>query len=130
MKRLSEGLPHPGIALAVINEHDPITRIDSGYVKSIIDLYDAGTGSLMGNTEPSGEAWALPSPDLYPMGDLIVIKDMSLEDDSGDNDVYAYETTPATLSQRIFCDPRMHGKAVYLQRINRLAGQDVHVSSG
>ena len=70
----------PGVALAIINEHDPIPRADSSYVKSVTKLYNLYGGLALDMSRSSNGPWRFQAQDLHIVGDLIVLRDKSLEE--------------------------------------------------
>lgn len=63
--------------------------------------------------------WPLPQPDLYTIGDIIVLRDRSHA--SGvEDDIEGFSLTPDQFAKLIFCERGMHQKAVYADNISRL----------
>jgi hypothetical protein len=123
----------PGIAVAVVNEQDPITRCDRDYLLSLIQLYqridhpappsepETNTQAHV-PTENIRRVWKLPTPSLYPMGNIVVLRDAN--PDGEESDFRACRLSSEAFEGLLFCNVSMHKKDMYLSRIELLkAGQ-------
>jgi hypothetical protein len=115
--------------MAIINAHDPITRVDSAYIKSMAKLYQE-LGTSRGQSQGSSGAWIIGEQELHPFGDLIILKDTSKGDDKNIN---GYTVDPQSFGNLIFCDRKMHQKSEYIENIKLLGlerekglGTDAH----
>ena len=108
----------PGVALAIVNEHDPISRADDTYFKTVTDLYNLYGGPATGaRSGPPVKPWPFPAQKLHIVGNLIVLKDLSLDDEKR---IEAFKVLPEHFGQLIFCDPTQHHKKEYLGNITQL----------
>lgn len=113
---------YPGIALAIVNEHDPIPRADSDYVKSIIALSNEYGALGLSGSAAIDRPWVLPTPHLYILGNIMVLK----EDDHADElEVKMYSVEVEDFSQLLFCDRLTHKKIEYLERIQSLRPREL-----
>jgi Lipase (class 3) len=129
------------IFLSFINEHDPVTRADKAYVKSLLNLYvtpapgascistvltqaakakQRKNGSHLAPT-PTPIYWKLPknSP-LSNAGRLVVLRPASASH-GGEKNVKALITNDEQMRHVVFGDPLMHQMDLYAKRIETLA---------
>ena len=118
VKRFFAGQTKPGVALAIANEHDPITRADHDYIQSIITLYNstARTGSTT-SAEQTTELWPVPAANLHIIGEHIILKDC---EEIGDDEVRAYEVRQDQFENLIFYDRSMHPRMKYIANLGAL----------
>lgn len=103
----SQNAPNIGLALAVVNEYDFVSRTDRPYVRSVIDLYrslfrlppvkdDDPTQtenmlpSVAGVSEPNlnrpqgaKQPWDLPKPIFWLVGEIILLREEGAQLQSG-----------------------------------------------
>lgn len=115
-----------GHSLAIVNEHDPVTRADDGYIKCITNMYNqfGGAGASttssaapVASSDPGPSSWPFPAQDLHNVGDLIVLKDTSTE---AQKEIHAFRVTPEEFGLLIFCDRNLHKKVEYLDNVKKL----------
>lgn len=138
--------PRSSFAVAFANEHDLVTRSDSSYISSIIDLYRSRYGlpsaATDGQTTSPSPApmlekatathgmWTLPPPAYYLVGEIIILrKQMSFStvvpDDASDAptisaSLEAIKLSPEIFSQVLFCEVSAHKRRFYLERMGML----------
>ncbi|KAI1740785.1 Alpha/Beta hydrolase protein [Xylaria scruposa] len=128
--------------LNVINEYDLVPRLDAGYLRSLIMLYNSG--DLNSNSEDtltaegtSGERWPLPAPDLQHIGPIVVLKtelpDLKLDSikpPQVSTKVTAWSISSESLSDLVFCQLKVHRRKFYQQKIKQLVECDDGSISG
>ncbi|KAI0189758.1 Alpha/Beta hydrolase protein [Xylaria flabelliformis] len=119
--------------LNIINEYDLVPRLDAGYLRSLIRLYNSR--NLNSNSEDtltaegtSGERWLLPAPDLQHIGPIVVLKtelpDLKLDSikpPKVTTKVTAWSISSESLSDLVFCQLGVHRRKYYQQKIEQLA---------
>ncbi|TRX99039.1 hypothetical protein FHL15_000381 [Xylaria flabelliformis] len=119
--------------LNIINEYDLVPRLDAGYLRSLIRLYNSG--NLSSNSEDtltaegtSGERWPLPAPDLQHIGPIVVLKtelpDLKLDSikpPKVTTKITAWSISSESLSDLVFCQLGVHRRKYYQQKIEQLA---------
>ncbi|KAI0437301.1 Alpha/Beta hydrolase protein [Xylaria telfairii] len=122
--------------LNIVNEYDLVARLDAGYLRSLIRLYNSeAPGSTSEDTlTPGGtlgKRWELPAPDLQHIGPIVVLKtelpDLrpdSLKSAGVSTRVTAWSATPESLSELVFCQLRVHRRMYYRQKIEQLVNWD------
>lgn len=120
--------------LNIVNEYDLVPRLDAGYLRSLIRLYNSEAPGSTGEEDtltPEGileKRWALPTPDLQHIGPIVVLKtelpDLrpdSLKPPGVSTRVTAWSLTSEDLSDLVFCQLRVHRRLYYRQKIEQLA---------
>ncbi|KAJ2988558.1 hypothetical protein NUW58_g3909 [Xylaria curta] len=118
--------------LNIINEYDLVSRLDSAYVRSLIQLYNSGApdfakGESFTTEEIPEKCWPLPTRDLQHIGSIVVLKtelpDLKL-DETKPSDVStrvtAWSVTPESMSSLVFCQIQVHRRKYYRQKIEQL----------
>ncbi|KAI1750000.1 Alpha/Beta hydrolase protein [Xylaria castorea] len=119
--------------LNIVNEYDLVPRLDAGYLRSLIRLYNSG--GLNSTSEDtltaegiSGKRWPLPAPDLQHIGPIVVLKtelpDLQLDSmkpPEVSTRVTAWSVSSKGLSDLVFCQLRVHRRKYYRQKIEQLA---------
>ncbi|KAI1122933.1 Alpha/Beta hydrolase protein [Nemania abortiva] len=118
--------------LNIINEYDLVSRLDKGYVRSLVQLFNSEAQDI--NSEGSnttkrnsGRSWPLPTPDFQHIGPIVVLKtelpDLQLENkissDVGTR-VKAWDVTSDSLSNLVFCKLQVHRRRYYREKIEQL----------
>ncbi|RYC56448.1 hypothetical protein CHU98_g9752 [Xylaria longipes] len=65
--------------LNIVNEYDLVPRLDAGYLRSLLRLYNSGDLNVTSEDTLtaegiSGKCWPLPPPDLQHIGPIVVLK--------------------------------------------------------
>lgn len=126
---VNEHLKHqtnPGLAVAVVNETDVVTRADNLYLSSLVDLYKsidslAPVAETTAQAQPrtrDGRYWQLPPPVYYLIGNVVVLKE--LDEESDDPTITAFSVPESDFSRLLFCSSRAHHKEVYQLAVERL----------
>ena len=113
--------------LAIVNENDAVARLDRPYVESISQLYETTSPTRINSLRSAKRMWRLPPPQLYHIGDLIVLKQ---EQEKAINVVRGYQVTPELFSDTVFYDLAAHPKAVYQKNIASLLAADAEPLAG
>ena len=107
------------ICLAIVNNNDPIARLDRDYVRSLIKLYDSTESiSLPVTINYARPPWPLPAPNLYHIGSIVILKEM--EPNRKGQSVQAYNISPEQLGNTVFCDLSMHPRTKYEEMLGYL----------
>jgi hypothetical protein len=132
-----------GITLAFVNEHDPIPRSDTDYIRSVVNLYRsrynlgpvanddeaaAQQAPALASTESDPKAdgkgsprlWRLPAPLLANLGEIVVLKDAN--PDGEEVRLNAVSVSPREFSNLLFVRSAVHSRAMYLDNIRTLKG--------
>lgn len=101
-----------------MNEFDFVTRADSAYFRSLIQLYQQGDDA------PTTATWALPSHGLEHVGIIVVLRTEAPQFEGGIDEqgntglsLSAWKVTPEGLAELMFCRLSVHGRAAYRERI-------------
>lgn len=101
-----------------MNEFDFITRADSAYFRSLIQL------NQQVNDTPTTAIWTLPSHELQHVGAIVVLRtEVPLFNDEVDWQgntglrLSAWKMTPESLAELIFCRLSVHRRVAYQERI-------------
>jgi hypothetical protein len=123
-----------------VNEHDIVSRADSSYISSIIDLYRSRYGLPSVATDqpqdekavPDGPIWALPAPTFHLVGNIVVLRATITppeveSDDTSDAPTISttYNAIPVsseTFAQTLFCEVGVHKRRLYLERLRVITG--------
>ena len=104
-----------------MNEFDFITRADSAYFRSLIQL------NQQVNDTPAAAIWALPSHELQHVGAIVVLRtEVPQFEDGVDGkgntglSLSAWKVTPESLAELIFCRLSVHGRVAYQGRIAQI----------
>jgi hypothetical protein len=102
----------------IMNEFDFITRADSVYFRSLIQLYQQV------HDTPTTEIWGLPSQGLRHVGAIVVLRTEVPQFEDGVDwqgnaglSLSAWKVTPESLAELIFCRLSVHGRVAYQERI-------------
>ncbi|KAI0458629.1 hypothetical protein F5B21DRAFT_400075 [Xylaria acuta] len=119
--------------LNIMNEYDLVPRLDAGYLRSLLRLYNSGDLSFASEDTLtaegiSGKPWPLPPPDLQHIGPIVVLRtelpDLqldSLKAHKVSTKVTAWSVTSESLSDLVFCELRVHRRKYYRTKIEQLA---------
>lgn len=134
-----------GMALAFVNEHDPVPRSDTDYIRSLIDLYRSrlntrlaaqngkiaspkapNTTSISSHSASQPEStddqilpvWPLSASLLKIAGDIVVLKDSNLHEE--EVKVSAVLVAPQDFSALLFVRSAVHSRAIYIDNIGRI----------
>ncbi|KAI0549295.1 Alpha/Beta hydrolase protein [Xylaria curta] len=128
--------------LNIINEYDLVPRLDAGYLRSLIRLYNSGDLNSSGeDTFAAGgiseKRWPLPAPDLQHIGPIVVLKtelpDLKVDSSKPSQvrtKVTAWSISSESLSDLVFCQLGVHRRKYYRQKIEQLAECDDGSVSG
>jgi len=118
-----------GLELAIINEHDPVSRLDPAYTEILALLFHEANvedyGSLDGALRRQGHAITanntidLPIHSLYRLGDIVMLVD--LEEDEQKLDLRLYSLKEQDLDKALWTDFFAHDKVKYIGYISELA---------
>ncbi|KAF2737723.1 alpha/beta-hydrolase [Polyplosphaeria fusca] len=110
----------PGIALAIVNESDPVPRADRSFIMSMLDMYTKTGPAPLKSDQPPTAIWEFPKPTAYIVGDLVLLKrSYDLNDDQSVH-VQGYQIDADQLGELLFYDRQMHSKLVYAENIDAL----------
>ncbi|KAI8953597.1 Alpha/Beta hydrolase protein [Xylaria longipes] len=119
--------------LNIVNEYDLVPRLDAGYLRSLLRLYNSRDLNFTSEDTLtaegiSGKCWPLPPPDLQHIGPIVVLKtelpDLQLDSAKPpkvSTRVRAWSVTSESLSDLVFCQLRVHRRKYYRQKIEQLA---------
>jgi hypothetical protein len=117
---LSQLATHDNV-INIVNEFDFITRADSAYFRSLIQLYQPVDDT------PTTTMWALPSQGLQHVGTIVVLRTEVPRFEDGDDgegntglSLSAWKVTSESLAELIFCRLSVHGRVAYQERIVRI----------
>ncbi|KXX79725.1 Tripartite motif-containing protein 51 [Madurella mycetomatis] len=114
-----------GLFLNVVNEGDSVSLIQPEYVNVLLKFFTlspADLGSYLAKNYPNG--FPLPNPVSRVSGSCIVLRDKDTEN----VDIVCYDAVTIQadkLERKLFGNPVLHEKKVYLERIRSLAKQAV-----
>jgi len=136
-----------GMVLAFVNEHDPVPRSDTDYIRSLVDLYRsrfnlkplADSGKIESPQAPATTIvfnhltqqqeskddkfppiWPLSAPLLAVAGDIVVLKDSNPNGE--EVRLSALLVDPREFSSLLFVRSAVHSRTIYLDNINRIEG--------
>ncbi|KAI3332062.1 alpha/beta-hydrolase [Xylariaceae sp. AK1471] len=122
--------------LNIINEFDLVSRLDRGYVRSLIQLYNSEALHPTGEDGNIAEGttqnrWPLPAPDLQHIGSIVVLKtdlpDLQL-DHARPSEIIprltAWRVTSESLSDLVFCQLLVHRRRYYQEKMKQLANSN------
>ncbi|ORY16589.1 Alpha/Beta hydrolase protein [Clohesyomyces aquaticus] len=105
----------------IMNEFDFVTRADSTYFRSLIQLYQHV------DEAPSSAVWALPPQQLQHVGAVVVLRKeipgFEIGTDAQGNTclrLSAWKLTPESLAQVMFCRLSVHGRIEYQKRMAQI----------
>lgn len=139
--------PRFEFAFAFVNEHDIVSRADSPYISSIIDLYRTRYGlpsvatdqpvSSQQHLEKDSQqslAWPIPASSFHLVGDIVVLRaNISPSNVSVDNasDVPTISTRYSAITvsaedfaKALFCEVGVHKRRLYLERIRMMTSPE------
>jgi len=110
-----------GEFIAVINEGDPVAEAQEDYLITLIAVYVLSK-HVFQSKYPNGRGFTIPAPVLRVSGDCVVLREVAPDDEHGLG-VDALKVEGDLVEQRLFGDPFVHLKDVYLNRVQLLAEQ-------
>ncbi|KAI1111524.1 Alpha/Beta hydrolase protein [Nemania sp. NC0429] len=124
--------------LNLVNEYDLVSRLDKGYVRSLLRLYgskapDIPEESSWTDDEVVGKYWPLPTSDFQHIGSIVVLRtelpDLQLYNKAGSEvstgvRVTAWSVTSESLSELIFCQLQVHRRKYYREKIEQLVNSN------
>ncbi|KAL4882661.1 Alpha/Beta hydrolase protein [Aspergillus karnatakaensis] len=106
--------PSSSTFLSIINEGDPVPRMDKEYIEALLIIY-------ISPMPDDGVTWDLPAMLLQPAGTILFLKDgvqgfCDVKDDVGQ------KNTKDVLEATIFGNPRAHKMDMYLWKLGLVKG--------
>lgn len=103
-------MPASSLFISVINEGDPVPRIDKSYLHALVDLYAQPI------TEGTEQLWSAPPSTIFNAGTLIVLR---IEDEEQPElDVHAYRIQPQDMQGLLAVRLQMHKMRHYVEMVD------------
>ena len=106
--------PKPGLLLSIVNEGDPVPRMDDGYIPVLLNLLDTSSRLKV----------RLKPLTLYTLGTLVVLQDQNADrstDEAPQDDLFAYELDHPQLGSRLFVNFFAHHMDEYTEVAQQIA---------
>lgn len=108
----------PGLFINIINEGDPVPLAQENYIYCLLDVFALPEHEIITRCEN----FRVPPPVLYGSGDCLILRDADRNSaDSAEIDACIVERR--VLDTKLFGNPFVHSMKIYLERIEKLAGQ-------
>ncbi|KAI0874390.1 Alpha/Beta hydrolase protein [Hypoxylon argillaceum] len=118
--------------LNIVNEYDLVPRLDRGYLRSLIRLFNSEALIFNGEEsyttkDDSTRRWPLPASDLKHVGPIVVLRtelpDLRLDNikpSDVSTRVTAWSVTSEDISSLVFCKLQVHKRKYYREKIDQL----------
>jgi hypothetical protein len=113
---------HIGSYISIINDGDPVPRIERAYILSLADLY--GTQGVSSNADAEVPSWEPPaSPQLHVPRLSNILTIHVLQEDEHGMEVKICQTSRGVLEKTIALDFERHKMKWYLTQLDAWAGK-------
>lgn len=114
-----------------------MSRLDRGYIRSLIQLYGPNAPYVpeensWTDEEIVGKYWPLPASDFQHFGSIVVLRtelpDLKLDNVTASEvstKVTAWSVTSESLSELIFCQLQVHRRKYYREKIEQLVNNNI-----